>query len=292
MRSLLKRGLRRALAPIVLTVLIFMSQQCFAAETLLSGFEGDLSTTLGLDWQDDSLSSSFVSTGATQGSQALAITHPRTQSIPLKLFGALDTIYDTFTQNTQLKADFTLPATADYREAFFRLQVNGGAYTIDGSDMVLTPGATVTGVWDYQSEGVLSTLNTIQPLTGFSLQLGMRGPDIGLPPTSVTIVDNIRWFSPSAALLGDYNGNDEVDAADYTVWRDALDAGATELLNDPTPGVVNESDFTFWREHFGESLGSGAASLSATVPEPSSLLLALTCLMLLPLTRAQLVARS
>ena len=38
---------------------------------------------------------------------------------------------------------------------------------------------------------------------------------MGSPPTSVTIVDNIRWFSPS--LPGDFNNNGVVDAADYTV---------------------------------------------------------------------------
>jgi hypothetical protein len=77
-------------------------------------------------------------------------------------------------------------------------------------------------------------------------------------------------------LLGDYNGNDVVDAADYTAWRDALTAGSTTLLNDPTPGSVTESDFTYWRAHFGEVLGSGAGAGAgaAAVPEPSSLLLA------------------
>jgi len=287
MRCHLKRGFLSVLSSTIVTALIFISQQCSAAETLLSGFEGDLSTTLGLDWQDDSISSAFVTTGATQGTQALEITHPRTQSIPLKLFGSIDTIYETFIDHTQLRADFTLPANADYREAFFRLQVNGGAFTIDGDDMILTPGETVNGIWDYEAEGVFGTLGMIGPITAFSLQLGMRGPEIGLPPTSVTIVDNIRWFSPSASLLGDYNGNDEVDAADYTVWRDALTAGATELLNDPTPGTVSESDFTYWRDHFGETLGAGAFSLTAAVPEPSSLLLALICGMLLPIARTR-----
>ena len=77
------------------------------------------------------------------------------------------------------------------------------------------------------------------------------------------------------ALLGDYNGNNVIDAADYTVWRDAMTAGATSLLNDSTPGSVNEADFTYWRAHFGETLGSGAGSSAAAVPEPGSLLLAL-----------------
>jgi hypothetical protein len=81
--------------------------------------------------------------------------------------------------------------------------------------------------------------------------------------TSFTLV------TPSMGLDGDYNENDEIDAADYTVWRDALTAGATVLANDPTPGVVDESDFIYWRDHFGDTLGSGAGSGAAAVPEPT-----------------------
>jgi len=89
-----------------------------------------------------------------------------------------------------------------------------------------------------------------------------------------------------AGLLGDYNGNDIIDAADYTAWRDALTAGSTTLANDPTPGVVDESDFTYWRDHFGQSLGAGAGAASAAVPEPTTAMLVLTgCWALLIVTR-------
>jgi hypothetical protein len=88
-------------------------------------------------------------------------------------------------------------------------------------------------------------------------------------------------------LAGDYNGNDVIDAADYTVWRDALSAASSTLLNDPTPGTVDESDFLYWRSHFGETLGSGAGATGsarawAVVPEPASWLLAVVAALLLP----------
>jgi hypothetical protein len=77
-------------------------------------------------------------------------------------------------------------------------------------------------------------------------------------------------FVVASGLLGDYNDNGEIDAADYTKWRDTMTGGGS-LTNDPTPGTVDESDFTYWRAHFGEVLGSGAGSQSAAhVPEPSS----------------------
>lgn len=71
------------------------------------------------------------------------------------------------------------------------------------------------------------------------------------------------------ALLGDFNGNGVVDAADYTVWRNA---GPTDrLLNDDSPGVVDASDYDDWRANFGNTLSasSGGAGSSA-VPEPAS----------------------
>jgi dextranase len=80
----------------------------------------------------------------------------------------------------------------------------------------------------------------------------------------------------AAALNGDYNQDGVIDAADYTVWRDAMAAGSTTLPNDPTPGTVDESDFEYWRVHFGETAG-GAASIAASglaaVPEPATLCL-------------------
>jgi hypothetical protein len=71
------------------------------------------------------------------------------------------------------------------------------------------------------------------------------------------------------SLHGDYNGDGTINAADYVVWRNALSAG-TPLLNDPTPGSVGQSDYEYWRAHFGEALDSGSA---AVVPESSTLAL-------------------
>lgn len=96
-------------------------------------------------------------------------------------------------------------------------------------------------------------------------------------PTNFAGMSGSVDLSAPPVLLGDYNGNNRVDAADYTTWRDALTAGSSVLANDPTPGTVNESDFTYWRDHFGDTLGSGAGAgaAAAAVPEPGALGLAL-----------------
>lgn len=74
-------------------------------------------------------------------------------------------------------------------------------------------------------------------------------------------------------LAGDFNGDGTVDAADYTVWRANLGAADESSLNGNGSGSggVDEADFNLWRTQYGQASGSAAAS--ATVPEPSTVLL-------------------
>lgn len=63
-------------------------------------------------------------------------------------------------------------------------------------------------------------------------------------------------------LLGDYNQDGTVDAADYVVWR----------KHDGT-----QQGYNTWRANFGATAGSGAAGdlpFPAAVPEPATFLLA------------------
>jgi hypothetical protein len=95
--------------------------------------------------------------------------------------------------------------------------------------------------------------------------------------------NNVTLQVLSTVLLGDYNQNGTVDAADYTVWRDNLGSG-TALPNDDTAGV-GQDDYTRWKTNFGLTAGSGSGALGATaglpssanaaVPEPASCVLSL-----------------
>jgi hypothetical protein len=71
----------------------------------------------------------------------------------------------------------------------------------------------------------------------------------------------------AGGLLGDYNGNGTVDAADYVLWRN----GGPLMNESVSPGTVDQADYEFWRSRFGATAGSGTAQ--AAVPEPSTLLL-------------------
>ena len=78
-------------------------------------------------------------------------------------------------------------------------------------------------------------------------------------------------------LAGDFNDDGQVDAADYTVWRDnlgtsnSLSGNGTE--SGASAGVVDQDDFNLWVSRFGQS---SASSTAAAVPEPSALILLAT----------------
>ena len=100
-------------------------------------------------------------------------------------------------------------------------------------------------------------------------------------------VDYVRVYEKATAIAGDFNGDNVIDAADYTVWRDTMSSESSELLNDPTPGVVDGSDYEYWRDHFGETFEGNAAGSSSEVPEPSSQIMLFMSSMTTALFRAK-----
>jgi hypothetical protein len=72
-------------------------------------------------------------------------------------------------------------------------------------------------------------------------------------------------------LLGDYNHNGMVDAADYIVWRKSIGSTGSGLAADGNgDNMVNQLDYDIWRLHFGETAGAAASTESQSVPEPST----------------------
>ena len=64
------------------------------------------------------------------------------------------------------------------------------------------------------------------------------------------------------ALPGDYNHNNVVDAADYTVWRDMLGTSGLALYEGADgsgDGMVDAADYGVWKSHFGQTLPEPAA---------------------------------
>jgi T5SS/PEP-CTERM-associated repeat protein len=76
----------------------------------------------------------------------------------------------------------------------------------------------------------------------------------------------------SVVVVGDYNGNRIVDAADYAIWRHTLGSTTNLGADGDNNGIVDTADYDAWRIHFGQTASSSSFS-SGTVPEPSTLVL-------------------
>ena len=109
-------------------------------------------------------------------------------------------------------------------------------------------------------------------------------------PGSVSLVID---SAATTGIVGDYNGDGVVDAADYTVWRETLGSTTRLAADGNGNGIVDSGDFEVWKANFGNHSGSGA---SAAVPEPSTLALLVVGILVMsarrrPTIRLQLDAR-
>ncbi len=104
------------------------------------------------------------------------------------------------------------------------------------------------------------------------------GGDFGGDPNGSTVwpqtmlVDYVRLWQPQTGTPGDYNGDGEIDAADYTIWRNSDGQSGIGLPADGSGnGTVGPEDFELWKANFGGELPPGAgASSSQSVPEPGA----------------------
>jgi hypothetical protein len=122
--------------------------------------------------------------------------------------------------------------------------------------------------------------------------------DVFIDDWSTTSAANRTWYDGlgyalvseiSSTLVGDYNDDGTVDAADYVVWRKHEGLTAT-LPNRDTAnsGPISIDDFHSWRANFGNSApGSGSAETVST-PEPTALGIVLPAAFVIAMRRAKL----
>jgi hypothetical protein len=148
--------------------------------------------------------------------------------------------------------------------------------SIDHEDTIHVLGLGIIGGWKYDS--VVNNIYNVSAVHDIGT--------LGLPTAIATIAGP---ESPE----GDYNGDLVVDAADYTVWRNLLNTSVPPGTSaDGTgpggipDGFIDELDYTFWKERYGNT-ASGSGSLAyQLVPEPTaSAILFLSALGVLGLTR-------
>lgn len=70
-------------------------------------------------------------------------------------------------------------------------------------------------------------------------------------------------------LLGDYNQDGAVNAADYTVWRDSLGSGNVLAADGDGNLIIGQGDYGVFASRYGDELTSPLQSVST--PEPASL---------------------
>jgi hypothetical protein len=127
------------------------------------------------------------------------------------------------------------------------------------------------GLQGYNVTGVTQTLDSLAYTAG-----GPSGPYINLAGTIRIYGEEMPGPPQYPPLVGDYNKNGSVDAADYVAWRKLMSMEPAQrpwlpnTLNGPRE--PHDGDWAVWRYYFGESvppLGSAAA-----VPEPAAWLIA------------------
>ena len=93
------------------------------------------------------------------------------------------------------------------------------------------------------------------------------------------IYDNIKITAFEATLsgvVGDYNNDGTVNAADVTIWADHLGTPFELLIRDPAnSGDVSPADYNSWLNNFGNS----ASGNSAAIPEPTTLVAVLVAML-------------
>lgn len=101
-----------------------------------------------------------------------------------------------------------------------------------------------------------------------------------LSPGLVWDVDTLPTAVTLSVVAADYNRDGIVNAADYTIWRNARGTSvpAYAIADGNGDTLIDAADFLVWKNNFGKigggTLGSGAISTSlANVPEPAGALL-------------------
>lgn len=143
------------------------------------------------------------------------------------------------------------------------LTANGGAFpSVSGGHWIEGTSSTVYGTTNSQETAMDPTI------TSGSRKL--------FTTLDAAALDDIGWDLQPPSLVGDYNDDGRVDAADYTVWRDTLGQSGPGLAADGTGnGLVDTNDYNLWRSNFGQTLAGTAVAATAGVPEAGAFATAL-----------------
>jgi hypothetical protein len=113
-------------------------------------------------------------------------------------------------------------------------------------------------------------------------QTNFRSDSVAIIPSGGTGFP--QPIPPLPGLLGDYNGNGRVDAADYTVWRNTFGSRTSLAADGDGDDIIDQGDYLVWKNNYGNAGAAGAVFASA-IPEPASVVLIGAVFMLVFLRR-------
>ena len=162
-------------------------------------------------------------------------------------------------------------------------QIGGGLTMLEGSIFTATAVGGVIDALNVVGNVDLSALGNILNVTGaitgtqtlLTFAGTLNGTFESTSGLNVNYLANSITISASGVLIGDYNSDGKVNAADYTVWRDRLGQNGANLPDrDPgNPGNISLADYNSWKANFGNA-GAGSGQFGGgAVPEPTTLFL-------------------
>lgn len=162
------------------------------------------------------------------------------------------------------------------------------SYTISSTTNSLLPGFSGSGLTDWRTANLTTSnlselsIGAVLPMSsGAVMPLGVAWNTSSGPsdPLAFYYQTEDGGFQQGTVhfgaladvpqiLAGDYNDDGFVNAADYSVWRDAEGTSAT-LPNDAIGGVIGPAQYSQWTTNYGATSVSSAVA----TPEPMSIVL-------------------
>lgn len=164
---------------------------------------------------ESNLSSPSYKAGATNESVLLDLNNPTGASSVVLEFGLTNAGNDWWWAIDNLKV---------FTPTVLQVNTNTGQMSI----------VRATGITGYEINSAAGSLN----------HLGWRSGNL-----------DKQNFGPPTALTADYNNDNVVDAADYTVWRDAL--GQSAAGDADGNAQTDQLDYVAWKQQFGQSIAPG-----------------------------------